>query len=100
MQNPIAYALLALALASPALAEDIPPQPLLATCPLTGGTVTRADCTAPQESFDTGMTDCLQTMQSKASANTGMVYKHNSHTYRAQSVICDREVRARMGLSD
>lgn len=100
MQNPIAYALLALALCSPALAEDSPPQPILAACPLTGGTATQADCTALQDSFRTSMTDCLATMQSKASATSGTVYKHNSHTYRAQSVICDREVRARMGLSD
>ena len=103
MQKPFLPALLALALtAAPALADGgSDPQPAAPPCPLHGQPAGLSDsCTALRVAFHTGMNDCLQARQAKAAAGTGAHYAHNAHTNRARMLICDQEVRERMGLSD
>lgn len=87
-------------LAGPALADGAVIDPL-SQCPLTGPAVGQSQaCQALRGTFREGVDSCMQQLKVKASVSTGDQFTHNSHTNRARMLICDREVRERMGLAD
>lgn len=72
-----------------------------AQCPLIGPTQGLSEeCTLLRATFREGMTACMQDMKIKAAAHATDIYMDNAHTSRARTMICERQVRDRMGLAN
>lgn len=70
-------------------------------CRLTGtATDMTEDCRALRVTLQDEVDDCMQAKEAKADALPGAVYTHNAHTNRSRLLLCDLEVRQRMGLAD
>jgi len=70
-------------------------------CHLTGrATNLTEECRALRVSLRDEVDDCMQALKVKAEAQPGEGYTHTSQTNRSRLLICDLEVRKRMGLAD
>jgi len=89
-------------LAAPALADGATSATAaVADCPLIGAASgLTAECDALRVTFHTGVTDCMQDLTTQARARITDGATNGSHTNRARMLICDRQVRDRMGLVD
>lgn len=95
----IAFASAAL-LASPTLA-DTDPQAIPEDCPLIGAQTGLTEaCATLRVTFRSGLSDCMDDLDAKARARITDGTANGPHTNRARMLICEREVRERMGLAD
>lgn len=70
-------------------------------CPLIGPAAGLSEeCTLLRATFREGVMLCMQDMKIKAAANATDLYMDNAHSSRARMLICDRQVRDRMGLAN
>lgn len=90
--------LLLLSLASPALADTAVSYPGAANCPMTGH-VNRVseECKVFRLAFRAEVSACMD--QRLLAARTSRGATMNSHTSRARFLICDAEVRAKLGVT-
>lgn len=88
---------LLLALASPAVAETTTSYLEAGTCPMTGDlSGLTEDCLAFRLAFRAEVTACMEERLLASRTSRGAVM--NSQSTRARFLICDAEVRAKLGV--
>lgn len=70
-------------------------------CPLTGPKDgLTEECSLLRATFRADLSACMKDLKIKAAARTNEVYADTAHASRARMLICDRQVRDRMGLAN
>ncbi len=88
-------------IAQPALADSPTGSVQGADCPLSGAFEgPDAACTALRVTFSATMQDCMAARAAEAQARAGTGHASNSHTQRARRMLCDVQVREKLGLAD
>lgn len=72
-----------------------------AQCPMKGSPAgLTEECTLLRAAYREGVSSCMHDLKIQAAAQATELYTDNAHTSRARMMICDRQVRDRMGLAN